>query len=143
MTMAISSIIFVALLAVAIAHFIWSVGGTWPIRNAELLAKTVVGRPGVTRMPPRIALLAVAAAALAAGVMALSLADHTAGGAWLTTTGVLLGLSFLARGVLGYTEGWRARFPEEPFATLDRRNYSPLSLILGAGFLILVVMRLA
>jgi len=142
MSMAVSSIVFVALLAVAIAHFIWSVGGTWPIRNAELLAKTVVGRPGITRMPPRIASFAVAAAALAAGVVALSLADHTAGGAWLSAIGVLLGLLFIARGVLGYTAGWRARFPEEPFATLDRRNYSPLSLALGAGFLILVVMRL-
>ena len=55
---------------------------------------------------------------------------------------MLLALVFLARGVLGYTAGWRARFPTEPFATLDRKNYSPLCLVLGAGFLILVVMRL-
>lgn len=142
MSMYVAPVIFVALLAVAIAHFIWSVGGTWPIRDEVLLAKTVVGRPGITRMPPRIASFAVAVATLAAGVVALSLADRTAGGGWLTAIGALLALAFLGRGLLGYTAGWRARFPEEPFATLDRRNYSPLCLGLGAGFLILVVVRL-
>ena len=141
MSMAVSSIVFVALLAVAIAHFVWSVGGTWPIRNEELLARTVVGRPGITRMPPRIASFGVAAASLAIGVVALSLADHASGGLWLSLLGLLLGLLFIARGVLGYTEGWRARYPEEPIASLDRRNYSPLSLAIGAGFLILVVLR--
>ena len=49
---------------------------------------------------------------------------------------------FIGRGILGYTAGWRARFPTEPFATLDRKNYSPLCLWIGAGFLILVLMRL-
>lgn len=142
MSMIVASLVFVLLLAVAIAHFIWSVGGTWPIRNEGLLAKTVVGRPGVTKMPPRLASFSVAAALLAAGIVALSLADATGGGAWLTALGALLGLAFLGRGVVGYTAGWRARFPEEPFATLDRRNYSPLSLAIGAGFLILVLMRL-
>lgn len=142
MSMAISSILFVALLAVAIANFIWSVGGSWPIRSRELLARAISGRPGAARMPPRIASFGIAGLSLVIGVIALSLADDVAGGAWLTLLGALLGLLFLARGVLGYTEGWRARYPEEPFATLDRRNYSPLSLAIGAGFLILVVMRL-
>ena len=142
MNMLIASLIFVPLLAVAIAHFVWSLGGTWPIRDQALLARTVVGLPGITRMPPRIASLAVAIATLAAGIVALSLADDTAGGAWLTAIGALLGLLFLARGIIGYSAGWRARFPEEPFATLDRKNYSPLSLAIGAGFLVLVVMRL-
>jgi len=54
----------------------------------------------------------------------------------------VLAAIFLARGAVGYTSGWRAQFSEEPFATLDRRNYSPLSLFIGAGFLLLVAMRL-
>ncbi|MHB1110784.1 MAG: DUF3995 domain-containing protein [Devosia sp.] len=142
MSMLVASVIFVALLAVAIAHLVWSIGGTWPIRDEALLAKTVVGLPGITRMPPKFMSLAVAAATLAAGVGALSLADDTAGGGWLTAIGALLGLAFLGRGIIGYTAGWRARFPEEPFATLDRNNYSPMSLAIGAGFLALVGMRL-
>ena len=142
MSMLVAALVFVPLLAIAIAYFVWSVGGTWPIRDRVLLARTVVGRPGVTRMPPRIMSFGVALAILAAGIVALSLADDSAGGIWLTIIGTLLAAAFLGRGAIGYTAGWRARFPEEPFATLDRKNYSPLCLALGAGFLILVVLRL-
>ena len=142
MSMLLAALIFVPLLAVALAHFIWSMGGTWPIRNEQLLARTVVGRPGITRMPPRLASLAVAALVLAAGVAALALADTAGGGLPLTLLGIVLGAVFLARGAIGYTSRWRAAFPEEPFATLDRRNYSPLCLFVGAGFLVLVAMRL-
>jgi hypothetical protein len=140
--MIIASIIFVALLAVSIAHFVWSFGGTWPLRSRELLIKTVYGRPGMTRPPARLPTFVVAVLILAAGVIALALADHTGGGILLTVTGAVLAIIFIGRGVIGYTAGWRAVFSEEPFATLDRRNYSPLCLILGAGYLILVVMRL-
>jgi hypothetical protein len=76
------------------------------------------------------------------GLVALSLADHNAGAWWLTALGVLLAAVFLGRGALGYTAGWQARHSLEPFVTNDRRVYSPLCLIVGAGFLILVIMRL-
>jgi hypothetical protein len=142
MSMLIAALVFVPLLAIALAHLIWSFGGSWPIRDQALLARTVVGRPGITRMPPKLASLAVALAMLAAGIVALSLADDTAGGTGLTLLGALLAAIFLARGLVGYTAYWRARFPEEPFATLDRRNYSPVSLAIGVGLLLLVLMRL-
>jgi hypothetical protein len=142
MSMVVSSLTFVPLLMVAFAHFLWSLGRTWPIRNEVLLAQSVVGTPGVTQMPSKLLTLAVSLVLLAAGIVALALADHTSGGWWLTALGILLALVFIGRGVLGYTEAWRDRFPTEPFATLDRRNYSPLCFWIGAGFLILVVMRL-
>ncbi|MDB5540487.1 MAG: hypothetical protein JWQ89_2214 [Devosia sp.] len=141
MSMVVAALIFVVLLAVALAHFLWAVGSPWPIRDPVLLARTVIGRPGVTRVP-RLASLVVSLLVLAAGVLALSLADHDAGGVGLTLVGVVLAALFLGRGALGYTDRWRARFPEEPFATLDRKNYSPLCLAIGVGFLILVIMRL-
>ncbi|MDC9825867.1 DUF3995 domain-containing protein [Devosia sp. ZB163] len=141
MSMFVAALIFVVLLAVAIAHFMWAIGSPWPIRDPALLARTVIGRPGVTRVP-RLASLAVSILVLAAGVFALSLADHTAGGWWLSVVGLLLAALFLGRGAIGYTDGWRARFSEEPFATLDRKNYSPLCLALGIGYLLLVIMRL-
>lgn len=141
MSMFVAALIFVVLLTVAIAHFLWSVGSPWPIRDPLLLAKTVIGRPGVTRVP-RLASLVVSILVLAAGVFALALADHTSGGWWLTLVGVVLAAVFIGRGAIGYTAGWRAQFSEEPFATLDRKNYSPLCLALGVGFLILVIMRL-
>lgn len=142
MNMVVGSLTFVPLLMVAYAHLLWSIGRTWPIRNETLLAQTVVGTPGITHMPNRLVTFVVSMLILAAGIAALALADHTSGGWWLTLLGALLAAVFVGRGVLGYTPGWRARFPTEPFATLDRKNYSPLCFWIGAGFLILVVMRL-
>jgi hypothetical protein len=142
MSMLLAALIFVPLLAVAISHLVWASGGTWPIRSEELLARTVVGRPGITQMPPRSLSLLVAILVLAAGTTALALADPVAGGPLLTLVGGLLAALFLLRGVAGYTMRWRQAFPEEPFASLDRKTYSPLCLFIGAGFLLLVLMRL-
>jgi hypothetical protein len=141
MSMFVAAIVFVPLLAVAIAHFLWSLGAGWPIKDKELLARTVIGRPGVTRVP-RLASFVVAICVLAAGIVGLALADESGGGLALTLAGIVLAAIFLGRGIIGYTPGWRAQFSEEPFATLDRRNYSPLCLVVGAGFMILVIMRL-
>lgn len=142
MNMVVGSLTFVPLLMVAFAHLLWSIGRTWPVKNQTLLAQTVVGTPGITQMPNKLLIFAISVALFAAGVVALALADHSSGGWWLTLLGALLAALFIGRGVLGYTPGWRARFPTEPFATLDRKNYSPLCFWIGAGFLILVVMRL-
>ena len=48
--------------------------------------------------------------------------------------GAVATLVFAGRGIAGYVPVWRARFPREPFATYDRRYYSPLCLILAAAF---------
>jgi hypothetical protein len=142
MNMLVGSLTFVPLLMVSLAHFVWAFGSTWPIRDEALLAQTVVGAPGITKMPNRFVTLLVSLLVFAAGIVALSMADHTSGGMPLTLIGVALAAIFIGRGILGYTRSWRARFPTEPFATLDRKNYSPLCLWIGAGFLILVLMRL-
>jgi len=142
MNMLVGSLTFLPLFTVAFAHYLWAFGNTWPIRNEALLAQTVVGRPGITRMPNRFVTFLVATALIIFGLIALSLADPLAGGLGLTLLGMLLALVFIGRGVLGYTPSWRAQFPTEPFASLDRKNYSPLCFWIGAGFLILVLMRL-
>ena len=138
----VSVLTFVPLMVVALAHFFWALGTTWPIRSEQLLAQTVVGRAGITRMPNKFLTLLVALALFAMAIVAMGLADHDDGGLFRTILGAILAIVFIARGVLGYTAGWRARFPTEPFASLDRKNYSPLCLWIGAGFLILVLMRL-
>ncbi len=120
------------LIVLAALHLMWALGWWFPIREEAALARAVVGTRGVTEMP--------GAAATSLVVVALLFAA-----AWpwfppnrLTGMG-LAGLAtvFVARGVAGYLPSWRARMPEEPFATLDRRYYAPLCLALGAGFLIL------
>lgn len=142
MNMLIASLMFVALLAVSVAHLIWSVGMSWPIRNEKLLAQTVVGFRDIERMPPRLASFAVGIAMLAAGILAMSLADHDSGGLPLSLVGVLAAAVFLARGAAGYTAWWAEKTPEPNFRLNDRRVYSPLCLFLGAGFLALVILRL-
>ena len=141
MSMLLAALMVIPLLAVAIAHFLWSLGRSWPIRDPELLPKVVMGMPGVTRVP-RLPSFGVAVAITIVCVLTLALADRTGGGPLLTVIGVLLALVFLVRGVLGYTSQWAARTPVEPFRTLDRKTYSPLCLALGVGFLVLVIMRL-
>jgi hypothetical protein len=140
--MLIAAIVGIALLAVAIAHLLWSVGIMWPIRDERMLARTVTGFPGAERMPPRYLSFAVFLITGAACVVAFSVADPVSGGATLTAIALLAGLVFLARGIVGYTSWWTAKTPEEPFRTQDRKYYSPLCLIVGIGFIILVVLRL-
>jgi hypothetical protein len=142
MSMLIAAFMFIAMLAVSTAHFVWSLGKTWPIRNEKLLAQTVCGFKDIERMPPRPASFAVAVATISAGVIALALADHDGGGSLLTFTGAVLALVFLARGVIGYTTWWAAKTPEPNFRFNDRRVYSPMCLFLGAGYITLIVMRL-
>lgn len=142
MNMFISSLIFIALFAVSIAHFAWALGFTWPIRNEKLLAQTVVGFKGIETMPPRLLSLVVAIAALGAAVFALALADHDSGGALLNLAGIILALVFLARGIAGYTAWWTNLTPEPNFRLNDRRVYSPLCLALGVGYVALLILRL-
>ena len=141
MNMLISALVFIALLTVSMAHFLWSFGRTWPIREEKLLAQTVVGTAGIERMPSRWLSLAVAIFTLAVGLLALSLADHTSGGFGLSLLGLPFAAIFLARGIVGYTPGWAAKTPEPNFRLNDRRVYSPLCLAIGAGLLALVIMR--
>lgn len=142
MIMGIASLVFIPLLAVSMAHFLWAIGKSWPIRDPALLARTVTGFKGVDRMPPRLMSLAVSVATLLAGIVALSLADPEAGGQWLNLLGLGAGAIFLARGIIGYLPFWAELTPEEPFRTLDRKNYSPLCIGLGLGFFLLVALRL-
>lgn len=141
MTTAAASILFLCLLTVSLAHLLWAFGSPWPIRDPDLLARTVIGSPKVQRVP-RFASFVVAVLVFAAAAIGSALGDKESGGMLLTLAGIALTLIFGIRGILGYTAGWRARFPLEPFATLDRRIYSPLCLIVAACFAILVITRL-
>ncbi|AKR56398.1 hypothetical protein XM25_11440 [Devosia sp. H5989] len=120
----------------------WAFNRPWPIRDRKLLAKTVVGFAGVETMPPWYMSLGVAILTFLAAFFVLALADHSGGGSVTTLIGILIGVVFLARGIVGYLPFWQKLTPEEPFRTNDFRVYSPLCLLIGAGFLALVFMRL-
>jgi Protein of unknown function (DUF3995) len=141
-TALIAIVLSAAVYVLAIAHAYWGFGGFWPAANPERLAKAVVGAPGIERMPPPASCFAVAA--LLAGVaswplFAAGLLDE-AWPAWLTLlAGAGITAVFLGRGIAGYTPAWRRRFSTQPFAHLDRLIYSPLCLLLGAGYLTILL----
>jgi hypothetical protein len=137
-------IVIVTLLAAIVftlsaMHLTWAFGNTWPAKNERELARTVAGFRGIESMPPRGASAAVAVGLGLAGALVLLLADAHAKSA--TTSAAIAGLAvailFLGRGIIGFTPSWRRRTPEEPFATLDRHYYSPMCLLVGAGYLAL------
>lgn len=142
MSMLIAAFVCIALLAVSLAHFVWAMGFSWPLRDQKLLAQTVVGFTGIEKMPNRLLTLAVAITTFYASMIALAIADPEGGGMALNLVGGLFGAVFVARGVIGYTPQWQAMTAEPIFRLNDRRVYSPICLFIGLGFFTLIVLRL-
>ena len=127
---------------IAVLHASWGLGNHWPADSREQLAKAAVGTPGITRMPSPAQCFAVAAILTGVASWPLFAAGLLveAWPRWLTLlAGAGIAAVFLGRGIAGYTSVWRSRFPEEPFATYDRRYYSPLCLVLGAGYVAILI----
>jgi len=138
----VAAALFTVLVALSVLHVYWAVGGVWPGSDEASCARTVIGFPGVDRMPSPASALAVAGllgiaavlAAMLSGALVLSPAARI-----LPVAGVAASIVFIARGLAGYTPAWRRLTPELPFARLDRRYYSPLCLAIGGGFAFLVL----
>jgi hypothetical protein len=131
-----ATILTVVLAAIAALHAYWGLGGVWPGRDAADCARRTGGFRGARSMPGPAACFAVAAALAIAALIPIFLTRQF--GLLALLAGVGVALVFLGRGIAGFTPAWRRLTPEEPFATLDVRYYSPLCLIIGAGFLVLV-----
>lgn len=134
-------VLSLALAGIALLHLLWGLRIWWPIRDEFRLARTVVGASNIRQMPGSSACFNVALALFGAAALPWLLQDRTAFPGWiatlLTLAGIGLALVFLVRGGAGYTRRFAALFPEEPFRSLDQRLYSPLCLVLGAGFSLL------
>ena len=129
-------LLFVGVGAIALLHLCWGDGSTWPEADEQALVRAVVGN-GRRRMPSPAACYGVAFLLTLVAVWPLYVLGH--GGEWLTLLGTL-GIAgvFVGRGLAGYSPPWRRHFADEPFATRDRRYYSPLCLLLGAAYIALV-----
>ncbi len=122
--------------AIAVVHVVWGLGSHWPEESEEALARSVVG-DGRRRMPPPWQCFLVA---LVLAVMALwpwYVLGRIAEPAVLAGTYMIAGI-FVARGIAGFSHRWKAHFTVEPFATRNRRYYSPYCLLLGVGYIALV-----
>lgn len=136
------------LLAVALFHIFWGVGGVWPGRDKDDLVRKVMGGPPDMTRPGTpyswlMACLAVAVLSATIAIFALILGgvvfskqpEHLHGVRMLArVAGAVLAL----RGVAGFFEArLRPAIRGGPYARLNVRYYSPLFLLLGAGMLFL------
>jgi len=139
--MLLAVILAVVVLILAALHAYWGFGGVWPGSDPASCARKVAGFRGITGMPGPGASFAVAGALALVAFFALSQGGAVAQPfprALLTLGTLGAAMVFLGRGFAGFTPAWRRRTPEQPFATLDVRYYSPLCLAIGAGLVVLL-----
>lgn len=130
------------LLVTALAHVYWALGGLWPGRNETELAQTVVGANGIKAMPPRWMTGPVAVAIFVSalwpliwiGTLPLPVPPILLLVGMVTISGILL-----LRGVAGFIPAVRRANSEMPFARLDRLYFTPLIVMLGIGYLYLLL----
>ena len=146
MTVFLSPVLIGVLVLIALLHVAWALGSHFPCANEQALARTVVGRRGITKMPSARASAFVAIclffaaywAALLGGKVGLPIGEPAT--KWLTAlVGGLIGVVFLGRGIIGILPAFERASPEMPFLKLNRRLYSPLSFLIGVGFILLVL----
>jgi hypothetical protein len=134
------AILTMVLVALAALHAWWGVGGRWPGHDERSLVEMVVGRTRSTRMPGLVRCMLVALALFAAaGLVALQgnviSVDFGVPGARLVQAGFwMAGAVFALRGLAGFIPPIFAYADGTPFASLNRRFYSPLCLLIAAGF---------
>jgi Protein of unknown function (DUF3995) len=145
MTLVATFIIVIGLGAVAFIHLLWACGSNFPATDEKTLARTVAGFHAIEKMPPKPASALVAAAMCLFSLWPLIISGYLPQifPSWISISiGVFLALVFGARGVIGFTKFWRKITPEQPFATLDRKYYSPFCLLISFAFITLVIGKL-
>lgn len=137
------AIILSALLAlIGLMHFYWAIGGLWPGKDEKSLARTVIGVKNIKKMPPMALTLLVSLAILAAAFWPLmwrGIIDYPLPQSLIWLGMIALTFVFLGRGIAGYLPFFKRSNGEQPFARLNARYYSPLCLLLGAGFAVLLL----
>ena len=139
---ALAAALTLVLAVIAALHAYWGFGGVWPGRDAADCARRVGGFRGARTMPSPAPSFAVAAIAVAASIPLIMLGPLGTASSLPALAGLAVALVFLARGIAGFTPAWRRLTPEQPFASLDVRFYSPLCLAIGCGFAALAITEL-
>ena len=125
---------FLSLVGVAVVHAYWALGGLWPAQTEADLVSTVIGAHS-PHMPPDSLILLIAVLiftagcfTFAAGVMGLK------SGLFIQLPLTGLAFIFLIRGAVTYFPFGPFNSAAEPFASLNALYFSPLILVLAAGF---------
>jgi hypothetical protein len=139
----VGEILALILLATSILYLLWAAGFTFPFANEQALARSLIGRRGITRIPSRLSLLYMAFLMLASATAAYMLGGFSEAvpqsKPFLAPVGLLLGLGFLGRGIAGVLPAFERAAPEQPYLSLNRRIYSPACALVGIAFLFLTV----
>ena len=123
-----------ALVALAILHFSWGKGSTFPFRDREKLADAVIGS---SRVPPPRACFAVAGALTGGAALVANVFPAPVPVRRIDI--VIMAAVFGSRGALGLAGTTALVSPgsdSDTFLRLDRRVYSPLCLALAVGSLL-------
>lgn len=142
----VATLVALVLVLLAALHVYWGLGGVWPGTDEKSCARAIAGFKGIDRMPSPPAAFGVAAALAVAALIALALAGIVTlplPAALIRLGGLGAALVFLGRGIAGFTPAWRRITPEMPFARNDRLYFSPLCLLIGAGFTLLLIQGVA
>ena len=138
-----TSILLAATLTiVGLLHVLWGLGSTFPAGSEEKLARMVVGRRGITKMPSMAACFFVAGGLFVSAVLALMLGRIVPMpiSKWIVAAaGVAAAIVFAGRGIVGVLPAFERAAPEQPFLRLNRHFYSPLSFLIGVGFMVLTL----
>lgn len=129
--------------ALGLLHLIWAAGLPFPFPNQQALARSVVGRRGITQLPSRAAVGFLGVLLLCAAIVGFLLGHH----GWMSTgtklimlpVGLFLSAVFLLRGIVAILPAFERAAPEQPYLSLNRRIYSPLSALIGFSFLALTM----
>ncbi len=138
----VAMVLALVLWGIALVHLYWALGGLWPARSGDELVRMVVGGEGARAMPGRGLTLAVALLIALAGLWPLLYLGRIAAPlpSWLIGPGMWgLAALFLLRGALTYLPRAWHRQKDLPFYRLNRRCFSPLSLVIGAGYSVLLL----
>ncbi len=143
MTEIVGDILASILAAASLLYLLWAAGLTLPFANEQALARSLIGRRGITRVPSRLSFLYLAVLLLGAAIAAYLLGGFSEAvpqsKPFLAPVGLLLALIFLGRGVAGILPAFERAAPEQPYLSLNRRIYSPACVLIGAAFLYLTV----
>lgn len=141
----ISPVLAAVLAILGLLHLLWAMGSHFPCANEQALARAVVGRRGITQMPSALSCAFVALCLFAASFWAAALGEmfvlpvQERLAKWLLAmVGLAAAIIFMGRGIVGILPAFERALPELPFLKLNRRIYSPLSFLIGVGFMLLV-----
>lgn len=124
----------IALVTLALLHFLWGKGSSLPFRDRKKLADAVIGS---SRVPPPSACFAVAGALTCGAALVTNV--FPAPGPVRRSGVLIMAAVFGSRGALGLAGKTGLVSPgsdSETFLRLDRRVYSPLCLTLALGSLL-------